>query len=101
MGMGKLATSHLVTQSSRHTFMSSHGQFVTGQLVTHASRHKVNSSQATWSNHIPGLHSKFFYLHAGQVGPRNSTHLNSTWFPFFIVDLFDCIDLPHLNEFVL
>jgi len=46
------ATSQLVTRSSHHMVMSSHGQLVTGQLVTHASRHKVNSPQAsTKQNH--------------------------------------------------
>jgi len=39
-----MATSQLVTQSSRHMVSSSHGQLVTGQLVTYASRHTVNSS---------------------------------------------------------
>jgi len=42
-----LATSQLVTGSSRHTVMSSHSQLVTGQLVTHTSHHTVNSSQAS------------------------------------------------------
>jgi len=46
------ATSQLVTGSSRHTVMSSHGQLVTGQLVTHMSHHTVKSSQAsTLQNH--------------------------------------------------
>ena len=44
----KSATSHLVTRSSRHTVMSSHGELVTGQLVTRASRH----SQLVTSEHI-------------------------------------------------
>jgi len=41
------ATSQLITRSSRHTVMSSHGQ-----LVTYASHHTVNLSQAsTYENH--------------------------------------------------
>ena len=42
------ATSQLVTGSSRHTVMSSHGQLVTGQLVTQTSHH----SQLVTSEHI-------------------------------------------------
>jgi len=57
-GMSILATSQLITWSSRHTVMSSLGQLVTSQLITSAffsqsqlvtrsSRHTVISSQAS------------------------------------------------------
>jgi len=40
-----LAASQLVTRSTRHPVVSSHGQLVTGQLVTWSTRHAVDSSQ--------------------------------------------------------
>jgi len=64
----KSATSHLVTRSSRHTVMSSHGELVTGQLVTGASRH----SQLVTSEHITKPPVVIFFLHTGQIAPRNS-----------------------------
>jgi len=46
------ATSQLVTRSSRHTIMSSHGQLVTGQLVTQAFRHKRPHHKASSRNFL-------------------------------------------------
>jgi len=63
-----LSHGHLVTWSSRHTVMSSHGQPVTGQLITRVS----SQSQLVTSEHITKPPVLIFYLHAGQVAPRNS-----------------------------
>jgi len=59
---------HLVTGSSRHTVMSSHGQLVTGQLVTHtrfitqSTRHKRAHKKTTSTSHN--------YLHAVRRHPE-------------------------------
>ena len=57
------ATNQLVTGSSRHTVMSSHGQLVTSQLVTHtrlitqSTRHKRahNKTISTSRNCLPAI----------------------------------------------
>jgi len=52
-------------QLIRHTVISSNGQ-----LVTQSTRHKRAHNKATSGN--------FFYLHAGQVAPRNSAQRTRT-----------------------
>jgi len=64
-------------QSTRHAVISSHGHVVTRSTRHRSTRHiRVSShSQLVTSEHI-GLTKTpvviFFYLHAGQVAPRNS-----------------------------
>jgi len=82
MNTNTLATSQLAIRSSRHTIMSN------SQLVT--------------SEHItkPPV-VKFFYLHAGQVAPRNSAQhgRHSVWSFWFNVCNIEVTGFVLLFEF--
>jgi len=58
------ATSQLVTRSCRHTVNSSLVNSSHKHLVTQSTRHKRAHNKVTSRN--------FFYLHAGQIAPKNS-----------------------------